>query len=406
MLKKFTTILAAIGMMSCGPVPAPSSATSTQPPLASSSSTTVPLDSSKPSFPDAPPPSANADEATAKYFAVLKTNPLNLDAYHKLYYLKLEKKSYDEAWCLAAALAFLHKGNQEETQFFEDHRPKGMPAVRGRLDNEQWVRNLFHEEENIYIGKIFEMIAPAMLLARIETLKAKNELVVLDRRFREDPDKSKVELARTFGWAAQVLGLPCPPFYVFNDVPGTLVAAATDPPASVAGKALLTGLSTQDLLFPVGQHLAMYRGEHYIKTLFPPVTDLTVLFFAGIKLVAPDTPSPPDIDKQIVATATTIRRHIQPMQLEGLRMVVKSFLAVGAKADVKRWGQTVEITSARAGLVLCGDLEIAKKIIAAEPQQPGALTLAEKLKELLLFWVSPQHHALRQALGITISVGG
>ena len=113
----------------------------------------------------------------------------------------------------------------------------------------------------------------------------------------------------------------------------------------------------------------MYRGEHYIKTLFPTVTELTVLLFAGIKLVAPDTPSPPDIDKQIIATAQTLRTFIQPMQLEGLRMVVKKFLAEGAKANIKRWVQTVEITACRAGLLLCGDLEIAKKIIAAEPQQ-------------------------------------
>jgi golgin subfamily B member 1 len=149
----------------------------------------------------------------------------------------------------------------------------------------------------------------------------------------------------------------------------------------------------------------MYRGEHYIKTLFPTVTELTVLLFAGIKLVAPDTPSPPDIDKQILGTAQTLRTYIQPMQLEGLRMVVKKFLAEGAKANIKRWWQTVEITSNRAGLVLCGDLEIAKKIIAAEPQQPGDLTAQEKLKELLQFSVSEQYHALRQALGITIAVG-
>ena len=41
----------------------------------------------------------------------------------------------------------------------------------------------------------------------------------------------------------------------------------------------------------------MYRGEHYIKTLFPTVTELTVLLFAGIKLVAPETPVPADIDE-------------------------------------------------------------------------------------------------------------
>ncbi|APR78089.1 TPR domain protein [Minicystis rosea] len=346
------------------------------------------------------------DEAIEEYFSILKLDALKVDPYRKLYQLQLEKKAYDEAWCLAAALSFMRKADQEETQFFEDYRPKGMPQVRGRLDNQQWVSSLFHEEENIYVGKIFEMIAAAALRAKIETLKAKKEMPVLPPAFRQDPATSTVTLARTFGWAAQVLGLPCPLLYVRSDVPGALVAVANDQPTSVAGQTVLTGFSTQDLLFIVGKHLAMYRGEHYIKTLFPTVTELTVLLFAGIKLVAPDAPSPPDIDKQIMATAQTLRGFIQPMQLEGLRMVVKKFLAEGAKANIKRWVQTVEITSARTGLLLCGDLEIAKKIIAAEPQQPGDLTAQEKLKELLLFSVSPQYTALRAALGLQIAVDG
>jgi hypothetical protein len=185
-----------------------------------------------------------------------------------------------------------------------------------------------------------------------------------------------------------------------------LVAVANDQPASVAGQTVLTGFSTQDLLFIVGKHLCMYRGEHYIKNLFPTVTELTVLLFAAIKLVAPETPAPADIEKQITATAQALRTYIQPMQLEGLRMVVKKFLAEGAKANIKRWVQCVEITSARAGLLMCGDLEIAKKIIAAEPQQPGDLTAQDKLKELILFSASSQYTLLRQALGIQIAVGG
>jgi tetratricopeptide (TPR) repeat protein len=346
------------------------------------------------------------DEAIAAYRGILKLDALKLEPYKKLYNLQLEKKAYDEAWCLAAALAFMRKAGEEETQFFEDYRPKGMPAVKGRLDNEQWVRNLFHEEESLYVGKIFEMIAAAALKAKIETLKVRKEVPVLDPRFRQDPATSTVTLARTFGWAAQVLGLPsCPLLYVRSDVPGALVAVANEPPASVAGQTVLTGFSTQDLLFIVGKHLAMYRGEHYIKTLFPTVTELTVLLFAGIKLVAPATPSPPDIEKQIMGTAQQLQQFMQPVQLEGLRMVVKKFLAEGAKANIKRWVQTVEITSCRAGLLLCGDMEIAKKIIAAEPQQPGDLTAQEKLKELLQFSVSEHYYALRNALGITIAVG-
>jgi hypothetical protein len=199
-----------------------------------------------------------------------------------------------------------------------------------------------------------------------------------------------------------VLGIPAPLLYVRSDVPGALVAVANDPPASVAGQTVLTGFTPQELTFIVGKHLAMYRGEHYIKTLFPTVTELTVLLFSGIKIVAPDTPVPGDIEKQIVVTAQTLRQFMQPMQLEGLRLVVKKFVAEGAKANIKRWMQCVDLTAARAGLLLCGDLEIAKKIIAAEPQQPGDLPPADKLKELVMFTVSDQFFALRTALGIAI----
>ena len=74
----------------------------------------------------------------------------------------------------------------------------------------------------------------------------------------------------------------------------------------------------------------------------------------------------------------------------------------GAKADLKRWMQSVDVSGARAGLLLCADLEIAKKIIAAEPQLPGDLAPPDKLKELIVFSVSEQYLALRKALGIAI----
>jgi tetratricopeptide (TPR) repeat protein len=342
------------------------------------------------------------DDAIVEFQAMLKLDPMKVDPYRRLYRLYLDKKAYDPAWCLAAALAFLRKADEEEQRFFEDYRPQGMIQVKSRLDNEQWIRNLFHEDENLYVGKIFEMIASAALKAKIEQLKVKKEVPVLDPRFRQDPATSTVTFARTFGWAAQVLAVPAPLLYVRSDVPGSLVAVANEQPASVAGQTVLTGFTPQDLTFIVGKHLAMYRGEHYIKTLFPTVTELTVMLFAGIKLVAPETPAPADIEKHIMATAATLRQYIQPMQLEGLRMVVKKFLAEGAKANIKRWIQCVEITAARTGLLLCGDLEIAKKIIAAEPQQPGDLTAQEKLKELILFSISDQYFALRQSLGINI----
>ncbi len=211
--------------------------------------------------------------------------------------------------------------------------------------------------------------------------------------------------ARIFGWTAQVLGLPCPDLHVRMDLPGGLTAVVSDPPASIAGQTVLTAFSPEELLFVLGKHIAMYRGEHYIKTLFPTSADQASLFFAGIRVIAPDVAPPPALVAQVVPLVIAIRRHtLQRHEREGLRMAVDTFLAGPSRGNMKQWAQAVEITACRAGLLLSGDLEIAGKILSAEPQHPDDLTPEEKLRELLRFSVSEKYHALRVALGIAVTV--
>jgi hypothetical protein len=277
-----------------------------------------------------------------------------------------------------------------------------MIQVKSRLDNEQWVKNLFHKDENLFIGKIMEMITPAAIVAKTTQLRAARQLPVLDKRFKQDPATSTVTFAKTFGWAAQVLGVPLPELYVRNDVPGALAAVPAAPPASVAGATVLTGFQPQELTFIIGKHLSYYRGEHYIKNLFPTLNELKVLLFAAVKVIVADFNVPPEMAQAVNQTAAELVKYMQPVQRDGLRIVVQRFMEDGARADLKKWMQTVEVTACRAGLLLCADMEIAKKIVSAEPQMPGDLTPAEKMKELLVFSVSEQYFALRKALGIAV----
>jgi tetratricopeptide (TPR) repeat protein len=342
------------------------------------------------------------EAAVGEHALVLQKDPLRVDPYRSLYKLYLRMHEYDRAWCMCAALAFLRKTDEEEQRFFEDYKPRGMIQVKSRLDNEMWVKNLFHRDENLYIGKIFEMLTPAAIVAKTNQLKEKKQLPVLDRRFRQDPATSTVTFAKTFGWAAQVLGVTMPELYVRNDVPGALMAVPATPPASVAGQTVLTGFTPQELTFIVGKHLSSYRGEHYIKNLFPTLNELKVILFAGVKLVMGDFTVPGEMAQAVNMTAQELVKHMQPVQRESLRIVVQKWMEDGAKADLKRWMQAIEITACRAGLLLCADLEIAKKIIAAEPQLPGDLPPAEKMKELLVFSVSEQYFGLRKSLGIAV----
>ncbi|MDP9001526.1 MAG: tetratricopeptide repeat protein, partial [Myxococcota bacterium] len=342
------------------------------------------------------------ESAIGEHALVLQMDPLRVDPYRSLYKLYLQIHEYDRAWCMCAALAFLRKADEEESRFFDDYRPKGMPQVKNRLDNESWIKNLFHKDENLYIGKIFEMLTPSAIIAKTNQLRAQKQLPVLDRRLKQDPATSTVTFAKTFGWAGQVLGVATPELYVRNDVPGALVAVPATPPASVAGQTVLTGFTPQELTFIVGKHLSGYRGEHYIKNLFPTLNELKVILFAGVKLVTPDFTVPGEMAQAVNATASELLKHMQPVQRESLKIVVQKWMEDGAKADLKRWMQAIEITACRAGLLLCADLEIAKKIIAAEPQLPGDLPAAEKMKELLVFSVSEQYFAVRKSLGIAV----
>ncbi len=342
------------------------------------------------------------EAAVGEHALVLQKEPLRVDPYRSLYKLYLRMHEYDRAWCMCAALSFLRKTDEEEQRFFEDYRPRGMIQVKSRLDNEGWVRSLFHKDENLYIGKIFEMLTPAAIVAKTNQLRAQKQLPVLDKKFRQDPATSTVTFAKTFGWAAQVLGVQIPELYVRNDVAGALMAVPATPPASVAGQTVLTGFTPQELTFIVGKHLSGYRGEHYIRNLFPTLNELKVILFAGVKIVISDFAVPAEMAQAVNATATELVKHMQPVQRDSLKIVVQKWMEDGAKADLKRWMQAIEVTACRAGLLLCADLEIAKKIITAEPQLPGDLAAAEKMKELLVFSVSEQYFALRKALGIAV----
>src|SRR5213078_886147 len=102
---------------------------------------------------------------------------------------------------------------------------------------------VFHTDENLYVSKIFEMIYPAALSAKVAQLQNQGKSPVLDKRFKQDPATSTVTFAKTFGWASQVLGVQSPELYVRNDVPGAIVAVPSAPPASVAGQTVLTGFT-------------------------------------------------------------------------------------------------------------------------------------------------------------------
>jgi golgin subfamily B member 1 len=342
------------------------------------------------------------DEAIVHQRYILEQDPLKIDPYRSLYRLFLHKLAYDEAWCAAAAMAFLRKAEPEEQTFYDDYKPQGILAVKGRLGNEHWAKYLLHPRLSVYISKVLEAVAGAALKAKIAQLGASYKPP--DKKFKQDVATSTVTFARTFGWSAQVLGVPIPELYLRNDSPGALEVLATDPKASEAGRGVLSGFQPPELAFISGKHLAGYRPELYLRNLFPGQNDLTVMFYAGVLIGAPNTQLPQDVASNVQATAKAINQFLDAQARDYLRNIVKKFLAEGAKTNIKQWMAAAELSSCRAGLLISGDLEVAKKVLSTERATPE-LAAADKMKDLLVFMVSEQYTALRRALGVNIPAG-
>ena len=113
-------------------------------------------------------------------------------------------------------------------------------------------------------------------------------------------------------------------------------------------------------------------------------------------------------DPNVESTAKELQANgrMQPAQLELLKKIGRRFADAGARADIKAWMRSTELTAARAGFLMCNDIGIAARMVQSL-QTVGAVELAprERVQDLVLFSVSENYFRLREALGITIRVG-
>lgn len=328
---------------------------------------------------------------------LLRRNPYRVESYQALYRLYFDARAYDKAWCLAATLCFLKKADAEQQKFYADNKISGPIRPQNRLNDERWLKDLAHPDQDLLLSKIFEQIWPAVLSLRVQSDKDAG----LNKKHEVDPAQSTVTFARTFGFVANVLGIPTPRLFLRTDVPGGLTHMHVWPVASLSGSTLLSGFSPGDLMFVAGRHLADYRPEHYIRTMLKSNIELKAALLAGLRIANLVPASDPVIEQN----AQQLASRMQPAQVDALRRLGKRFVDAGARTDVKQWLQCVELTACRAGLLVSNDLETAARMVTQlGAAGPVDLPPKEKVKELVLFSVSEEYFRLREYLGIRIAL--
>jgi golgin subfamily B member 1 len=344
-----------------------------------------------------------SQKAVHEHMVLIKRDPFRVESYKALRKIYMDTRQYDKAWCMCSALAFLQRADGDEMQFYEQYKQKGFVRAKARLTDEMWAKNLFHPEEDRFIGAIFAAVWQAVALLK----SGEHKQFGLKRKDKRDLQTDQAVFSKVFNYVTQVLNISPPEVYFRPEQQGGMQLANTREkqvliPSLVVGAELLQGRGDKELAFPLAAYLTKLRPEHYLRLTIQTNTELGIAFMAAIKLVQPNFPVPanqaPTVEQYLVA----MRSYVRPEWHEQLAMVVQRFIQGKGQIDLARWSQAVDLTAHRAGFLISNDLALSARFIQMEPATVGGMSAKDKIKELVMYSISEEYFDLRQHLGITI----
>jgi len=338
--------------------------------------------------------------AVAEYERSLLYAPTRAQSYRRLYDLHTRAQRPDRAWLVATCLEELGVADVSHELVIEQFRPDGPIRPTTALEESWWDECLRAPGADPIVNDILRAVSDTAIEIRLEQLAAKKKLPALDPATKQDKG-STASVVRTFVWAARALGIEVPDLYLLDDVPNGIAAVPAATPGTALGPQVRAGMSVQQLAFLAARHLTYYRPEHYALVFFPTGADLSSLVLASVRLVIPGISVPPPADGE-KGVGGELGNRLSAEKKEALEEAVGRLDERGGRLDLMAWIRHVELTAARAGLLLSGDLRAVLRMVKEETRPIGELTFEAKRGDLLAFTSSEGYGKLRERMGVAI----
>ncbi|WP_394822752.1 tetratricopeptide repeat protein [Pendulispora albinea] len=340
------------------------------------------------------------DEAVDFTRRVFDRNPLAVEPMKELYTLFLRKRQFDHAWCAVDVLGdtLSVKLTTEQERFLIGYSPMPLELVPGRLMPEAWDSHILHPDLDPTITAILRIVVPVIIRAKLGTSRRRAREEQLGGRLAEEQTDSTYPILRTFLDASEILGLSPPDLRVHTGLTAPFAVAIAEKPTVHVSIDHVRELSAGSRAFFAGKYIALLQPELMARAMFPSVPLLKSLIGAAVRAATSNSGiwlSGDELDG-------AIRSAILPEELEALRQVVKAALAMGSLLDVARWAKLAELSASRAGLLLAGSLDVARRANVYEPHYLGDPTSVEWLTEMISFAISDTYAELRAAIGVGV----
>ena len=162
--------------------------------------------------------------------------------------------------------------------------------------------------------------------------------------------------------------------------------------------------SQSEVIFDLAKRMVQLRAERFPRFALSTGAALEIAVRAGLQLGG--SPIGPGEHGQEV---DQMAKHLDGFIAAPLRAELKGLArryveTCGEQVDIGKWIIASDLTASRAALVLCGDIVAASRVLAIEPTGHSPLSLAERMNDLLPYFVSEDHFAVRAALGMQVNM--
>ena len=328
----------------------------------------------------------------------MRLEPMRTSVYAALFDAHRRAGRTDASLLAALSLEELGEAEVDQQMLIGQFRQVTPIRARTSFDDAAWqlLRAPGYDE---VLASVFAAVERAAVETRVEELRRHKKLVKVDTSTRLG-ENSTASVARSFQWAARVMTVNCPDLYVAQKVTGGIGALQAAAPSTALGPEVLSGPSAKDLAFLAARHLTYYRPEHHVLIYYTTREELTNLLLAAVEIAMP-APSSPSLGAPVRALHTRMEKRISKEERDALGDAVRRLDARGGKATIGAFIRSVELTAARVGLVLSGDLGSAGTIVRNESRAIGGVPAEVKRGDLAAFNASSAHAALRVRFATT-----
>lgn len=323
--------------------------------------------------------------------------PTRPDTFRSLARIFQRQGDADRAYSACGVLIHLGEADLDEQLTYQQFAPEVAVRPGQPLDKDAW-QVLLPPHVDPAAAALLAAVAPAACAGRVEQLRVRKQLPRLAPADRQDTEQTTVSAVRTVGWVSKLFGIPVPDVYIgAHEVPGGIAVVPAVEPSVVLSPSILSGRAPGELAFLFARELVHLHLTSRLLAFFPTLEELKELVTIAVGVRLRDkTQLPAGVER----AARELALRLDSAQSTALTKALGLLADEGGQLDLLGWLRGVEQAACRAGLLACGNLTVAARVLSLDRHAVAGMTAAERVRDLVPFSVSEGYSGLRRQLGI------